>query len=62
MTGKEFKDKILQITANEDTESAHAHADDILCLAVKQLSVRRKDKEDWQAGIEAFQRMNKWYA
>lgn len=56
MTPKEFAEAMQEIilTSEDDIESTHARADELLCVVLRQLGYGK--------GIDAFQKMTKWYA
>ena len=56
MTPEEFATRMMEIAAdkNDDTEHAHAEADDLLCEALRELG--------YEEGVDIFEGMTKWYA
>ena len=60
MTGKEFKEEMQN--CDGDPECGHMEGDDLLVKALRQLCAMLKDEKDWIAGLDAFEKMGKWYA
>lgn len=54
MTPEEFRDKMRFIANISDPERAHYEADDLICCLLDDLG--------FGAGIEIYEKMEKWYA
>lgn len=54
MAPEEFERKMLEIFANDDTESNHIKADQLLCEVLAQLG--------YEKGVTIFENAPKWYA
>lgn len=54
ITAAEFERKMKKIAEIEDDENRHKKADDLLCKTLKSLG--------YEAGVEIYERIGKWYA